>query len=100
MTETNNNQQKENKIRNGEVIIGRHYCVHCGSGIDRYLWSVALQLEINEEVIISARGQNINKQERIVSLLKTLGCTEKERTHVEEDGFPTLKIVVKRIQRN
>jgi len=89
-----NNNQNKTQLHNGEVIIGRHFCAHCGSSIDRYLWSVVLQLEINERVVISARGNNVNKQERIVSLLKTIGCIEFDRRYENEDGYQTLKITI------
>ena len=94
MEEKNNKNNNSNRFNDGKVIIGTHYCAHCGSCLERYMWSAILQLEVNEKIILLARGQNIVKQERIASLLKAVGCTEIERSYINEENCRTLKIVI------
>lgn len=93
---------ENNKLPDGEVIVGRHYCPHCGGNIERYLWSAILQLEIKDRITLSARGGNILKQERVVSLLKMLGCKEIERKmiieKIDENDVETLKVVIEKIK--
>lgn len=94
---------ENNRLPDGEVIVGKKYCVHCGCSIEKYFWSAALQLEVNNKITLSARGSNIIKQERIVSLLKTLGCIEIERKKViekiNENDVETLKVVIEKNKR-
>ena len=90
-------EQKSNDS-DGRVIIGKHFCLHCGSRLDRYLWRAVTQLEKNDKITISARGTHIPEGERIASLLRTLGCVDVERKVINEviegNKVETLLIII------
>lgn len=60
--------------------------------ISLYVFSTLLKFSWFDEVILSARGTNIQKQENIVTLFKNVGIKEIKRENVIEDKMPTLKI--------
>jgi len=97
------NDSSSNKLHDGEIIIGTFHCPHCGSYLERYMWSAVLQLEVNDNISILAIGNNIIKQERIVSLLKTLGCIEMERkkeiVSINGKECTALKIVIGKVAK-
>jgi len=68
--------------------------------IEKYCFSILLKMSMYNTVILSGRGSNQNKQERLATLYKSIGLREICRETVEEEGLPTLKITLTKLKQD